>query len=268
MISELYKLSLTGGKLTKLFLVFSEGTDSREESLEFHSYLHMLRNQHMRQETSSIGAQQSRLLTLPAELRNTIYRFVLINEDFVPVSQEVISHLTPLLQTCQQTKAEASGIFYAENTFTTTASVPGAATSQAAAWVHSLSTTDASAIKLLQVKWLLPRSSMRLLKAAKILWIRNDEFDSAYGLGRIMTEQDKNAANFLGSLDGMALDLKCVVGADSIGFADGKMHNHTPAHFRSILTESWRLAIRKRADRDLRQEIENATLEKPDGWTA
>lgn len=58
----------------------------------------------------------SHLLDLPAELRNTIYRFALVDY------QRITLHSTttmepPLLSTCHQIRNEASSIYWAENTF-------------------------------------------------------------------------------------------------------------------------------------------------------
>ena len=57
---------------------------------------------------------------LPAELRNEIYRLVLVAEDEIEVLPQNIHNRTALLKTCQQTRQEALMLFYASNTFSTT----------------------------------------------------------------------------------------------------------------------------------------------------
>ena len=55
-----------------------------------------------------------RLLELPAELRNRIYREVLITGGCIDVTRESISQ-PPLLRACRQIRAEAKSIYYLEN---------------------------------------------------------------------------------------------------------------------------------------------------------
>jgi len=68
--------------------------------------------------TMSSGPQQSPILKLPPELRNAIYRCVLISDTPIDVSERN-ENLTPcyLLATCRQIRAEASKMYYSENTF-------------------------------------------------------------------------------------------------------------------------------------------------------
>ncbi|CAK3876740.1 Hypothetical predicted protein [Lecanosticta acicola] len=65
-------------------------------------------------------AQDSRLFQLPAELRNTIYEFVLYSED--PVVLEDLwgrssLRFPALLQVCRQVRDEAAGIWYSSSVF-------------------------------------------------------------------------------------------------------------------------------------------------------
>lgn len=57
------------------------------------------------------------LLALPAELRNTIYHLVLINEHPVEINPTSLPTHLALTQTCTQIRAEASQIFFAANAF-------------------------------------------------------------------------------------------------------------------------------------------------------
>ncbi|KAK4565879.1 hypothetical protein LTR86_003728 [Recurvomyces mirabilis] len=64
--------------------------------------------------------QQSRFLTLPAELRNTIYEHALCGKGHILVRQGRSDHQhrpKSLLHTCQQIRAEASPIYYTQNIF-------------------------------------------------------------------------------------------------------------------------------------------------------
>ncbi|KAK3679742.1 hypothetical protein LTR78_000118, partial [Recurvomyces mirabilis] len=64
--------------------------------------------------------QKSRLLTLPAELRNTIYEHVLCSKGHILVRDGRSGHHHRpkcLLHTCQQIREEASPIYYTQNTF-------------------------------------------------------------------------------------------------------------------------------------------------------
>ena len=56
----------------------------------------------------------SPLLTLPAELRNRIYRLALCKRDGNTISTNVVPE-PPLLATCKQIRNEATAIFYREN---------------------------------------------------------------------------------------------------------------------------------------------------------
>lgn len=59
---------------------------------------------------------ECRLLDLPAELRNDIYRLVVLQTDDIVVSTEGINE-PPLLKACKQIRVEALPIYYAENSF-------------------------------------------------------------------------------------------------------------------------------------------------------
>ncbi|KAK4954957.1 hypothetical protein LTR10_007149 [Elasticomyces elasticus] len=60
------------------------------------------------------------LLGLPPEMRNAIYRYVLVNPDPLEVSPgRPYAYKPAFLGTCRQIRAEADGIFMNENTFTT-----------------------------------------------------------------------------------------------------------------------------------------------------
>ncbi|CAK4034163.1 Hypothetical predicted protein [Lecanosticta acicola] len=59
--------------------------------------------------------QTSRLLDLPGELRNRIYREALLED---PVTVTASSFIEPgIIRACKQTRSEAGPIFYAENEF-------------------------------------------------------------------------------------------------------------------------------------------------------
>lgn len=58
----------------------------------------------------------SRLLRLPAELRNVIYRYVLVQVDPIDIAND--GHQEPaLLTTCKEIRQEAVTLFYCENEF-------------------------------------------------------------------------------------------------------------------------------------------------------
>ena len=57
------------------------------------------------------------LSKLPAELRNEIYRLVLVDDEPLDIERNAIAERTALLKACRQTREEASEIFYAENKF-------------------------------------------------------------------------------------------------------------------------------------------------------
>ena len=53
----------------------------------------------------------------PPELRNSIYRLVLTTDGDVIIGSKSARHRAAVLDTCSQIRKEASGIFFAENTF-------------------------------------------------------------------------------------------------------------------------------------------------------
>lgn len=65
-----------------------------------------------------LSQQQSPLCTLPGELRNRIYRLVLVQSSVI-LDVKILSTPTEpaLLATCQRIRKEALNIFYSENTF-------------------------------------------------------------------------------------------------------------------------------------------------------
>ncbi|KAI6818822.1 hypothetical protein KC340_g14061 [Hortaea werneckii] len=62
---------------------------------------------------------QAHLLTIPGELRNIIYRLVLLSEDRIKIDKRH-RKMPPLLRTCQQIYAEARSIHFGENSFQVT----------------------------------------------------------------------------------------------------------------------------------------------------
>lgn len=66
---------------------------------------------------SQSGAhERASLLTLPPELRNSIYRYVLVPRGSFMITKDNYMQ-PPLLRTCRQLRQEASGIYYEENYF-------------------------------------------------------------------------------------------------------------------------------------------------------
>lgn len=62
----------------------------------------------------------SRLLRLPAELRMTIYSYVLTQPDAMSVTGNDVGRTTQLLRVCHQIRIEAMHIFYSSNSFVIT----------------------------------------------------------------------------------------------------------------------------------------------------
>ncbi|KAI7535771.1 hypothetical protein KC331_g11853 [Hortaea werneckii] len=62
---------------------------------------------------------QAHLLTIPGELRNIIYRLVLLSDDRIKIDKRH-RKMPPLLRTCQQIYAEARSIYFGENSFQVT----------------------------------------------------------------------------------------------------------------------------------------------------
>lgn len=68
----------------------------------------------------ALNAQNSPLLALPGEFRNTIYRYALCEPDVDTKCDSTEIHArTSLLRTCTQIRDESSAIFYAGNKFAT-----------------------------------------------------------------------------------------------------------------------------------------------------
>ncbi|KAK3704634.1 hypothetical protein LTR37_013733 [Vermiconidia calcicola] len=68
------------------------------------------------QGAGSTDLQQSPILRLPGEVRNTIYRLCLTGSTPVDVERPMLVR-TALLRVCKQIRAEGEGIFYGENSF-------------------------------------------------------------------------------------------------------------------------------------------------------
>ena len=67
--------------------------------------------------------RESRLLTLPPEIRNMIYEHVLLGTTTIDINRhEELRQRTALLRTCQQIRIEALNMFYARNSFRVTIS--------------------------------------------------------------------------------------------------------------------------------------------------
>ncbi|KAK0894722.1 hypothetical protein LTS16_025643 [Friedmanniomyces endolithicus] len=61
--------------------------------------------------------QTSRLLTLPAEIRNSIYDLILVREGRKRVLAPALPYEPAFLRTCRQIRGEAQGIFLHQNEF-------------------------------------------------------------------------------------------------------------------------------------------------------
>lgn len=61
--------------------------------------------------------RKSRLLALPAELRNAIYSLVLVEPSDIVISTKHYSQPPALLATCRQVREEASSLYYSLNRF-------------------------------------------------------------------------------------------------------------------------------------------------------
>ncbi|KAK4621953.1 hypothetical protein CLAFUW4_07499 [Fulvia fulva] len=272
-IAEVYKLSLVDHRMLELLITLTSGNFTREQLLEYRAYLMMIAGTTLVRVVRVANTdQQSRLLALPAEMRNKIYRFALVEEDAVRISPDVIRSHSALLQVCRQMRQEASGIFYAEINFEATVAGYQAATLQTARWLQSIGTRNASTICHITVKCLLPRNLLASHAEAKALWDAGDDI-AAMPLGYIMTQQDAHAAVFVGSLSGTGLDLNNVSAADSIDWCPPKDYLRSFSeiisevisdHFRNVLVNSWKVAIRKRCQSNLRKEIQEVNFDEAD----
>ena len=86
---------------------------------------------------------------LPPELRNRIYRLVLVANEPVNVVESEINCYTALLKTCRQIRSEASQIFFAENKFRAAFTVNAKGT--AVDWLSSIGRERASQITALSI---------------------------------------------------------------------------------------------------------------------
>ncbi|KAK5745986.1 hypothetical protein LTR17_001116 [Elasticomyces elasticus] len=91
----------------------------------------LIAQQDMVKSSTAIAVMASPLLRLPGELRTEIYKLVVTIKNTIHISHrkadhkmfgvvpysEPLSHSLALLQTCKQTNAEASPLFYSLNTF-------------------------------------------------------------------------------------------------------------------------------------------------------
>lgn len=66
---------------------------------------------------SSTTGKPCHLLKLPGEMRNRIYEYALISPNKIQVTPTGYNINSGLLGTCKEIRAEAHGIFYADNTF-------------------------------------------------------------------------------------------------------------------------------------------------------
>jgi len=65
--------------------------------------------------SAAIMTEPSRFLALPAEMRNRIYRALLVADEPIEANCSNIKACIALLRTSKQIRAEATAIFYAEN---------------------------------------------------------------------------------------------------------------------------------------------------------
>ena len=109
----------------------------------------------------------SPLLELPAELRNNIYRYALVSDDPIYITPDGLRTRKALLQTCEQIKNEATGIFYAENVFITKYAVKSSWLRTANEsrefpfrWLASIGPANAEAISKFVIEYELPKVFM------------------------------------------------------------------------------------------------------------
>lgn len=108
--------------------------------------------------------QTSSLFNLPGEIRNRIYRLVLVHQpdcNILPLSGKRSS--APLLHTCQQIRSEARSIYYGENNFHVLTS-PYAA-DRFLRWLHAIGREQAALISALHVRLILSEPACQLSRA-------------------------------------------------------------------------------------------------------
>lgn len=101
--------------------------------------------------TVAIGAP---FFKLPAELRNSIYRYIVVSDDPVYIAPTSIKRHTRLLQTCNQIRGEASRIFCEENVFCIAPAFRWYHV--AVAWTASIGQDKARAVSCLMLRLVIP----------------------------------------------------------------------------------------------------------------
>ena len=115
----------------------------------------------------SLNVQPFRLLELLAELRNRIYRAMLVCDEEFDIHMLRIGARICLLGVCTQIRSEASEIFYAENTFRIT----DARKQQlyTTFFLQSIGESNAQRIKRLLVDLALPDWARMMLRTRRLL---------------------------------------------------------------------------------------------------
>ena len=117
------------------------------------------------EESSEVQTPLS-LLALPPEIRNTIYREVLVPTVDILITRKVIERETALLKVCHQIREEASSIFYGENKF------KDWRRSQAAtviSWIRLIGNEHAGMIQQLTVNYPISQASIIVAKSMRPL---------------------------------------------------------------------------------------------------
>ena len=99
---------------------------------------------------------------LPPELRNRIYRLILVANEPINIVESEIKYYTALLKTCRQLRSEASQIFFAENRFCAAFAVDAKVT--AVDWLSSIGRKQAGQITALSI---VPQTAKDVKKAVQ-----------------------------------------------------------------------------------------------------
>jgi len=108
----------------------------------------------------------SPLLSLPPELRNSIYRLVFKSEgEYIEIEPSHIHKHDGILQTCRQIREEGAAIFYAENTFISRFGV--GSSNFVLAWLSAIGRRNVQSIRGLVITFVSSETTRCLAEGAR-----------------------------------------------------------------------------------------------------
>ncbi|KAK3712091.1 hypothetical protein LTR37_009182 [Vermiconidia calcicola] len=151
-----------------------------------------------------------RLTTLPAELRNKIYRYALLSEDAIAIA--AARSKSSLLETCKRIRHEASSIFYSENIFVWQATDGNC--NGLISWLAAIGPESAASIPQLKIDFQLSDIFRAAAPTTEISNVTREDVKERFAFEVAAKDELRRCVSVLLPLPRLGLSYNCVLMAE------------------------------------------------------